>query len=62
MCGVPRCGVDFDGRCLLKDGVPWRYLPPAQSLIDEIAGAGFVPLHWRVQENDWWDHLWMLAA
>jgi SAM-dependent methyltransferase len=67
MCGVPRSPEAIrefhpDSQCLWRDGRPYRYLPPAASLVDEIVGAGFQPLSWRVQENAWWDHLWMVAA
>jgi SAM-dependent methyltransferase len=67
MCGVPRLPEAIreyqpGSHCLLRDGRPHRHLPPASALVDEVVAAGFEPISYRVQENPWWDHLWMVAA
>jgi SAM-dependent methyltransferase len=66
MCGEPRSpeartAFDPSSRYLREDGRACRYLPPRDVLIEEIRVAGFRPISWRLQENDWWDHLWMIA-
>jgi SAM-dependent methyltransferase len=66
MCGPPRSPeavAEFDPQstCLRREGRPYRYLPPAQSLVEEVIVAGFNPVSWRVQTNQWWDHMWMIA-
>ena len=67
MCGDPRSleaceGFDPDDRFLRQHGEPYRYLPTCDALVSELTSAGFKILKKRVQENEWWDHLWLLAS
>ena len=66
MCGQPRSleqGYEFDAKTkyILHEGKQHRYLPEADDLISEAIRSGFQISTSRVQHNEWWDHLWLIA-
>jgi ubiquinone/menaquinone biosynthesis C-methylase UbiE len=67
MCGdlkldrfMPR--YSESGRCLMRDGRPYRTLKPPREIEGELAVAGFRVLHREVSINPWWDHLTVVAT
>lgn len=71
MCGavtIPALRECFDpvSRCQVVDGVAYRYIGEAESLLDELRAAGFEVvasrLRRRESEEDDQDHLWAVAT
>ncbi len=52
---------DFESRCLIQNGVPYRYMGNKNEILDELKKAGFEVLLANVSINSWWDHLSCLA-
>ncbi|WP_421611045.1 hypothetical protein [Bradyrhizobium ottawaense] len=67
MCGPPKSTEarrDYDAgiRCLIRDGVPSRFMPSPESLVQECLAAGFEFVSADLSKNSWWDHLELLLA
>lgn len=65
-CGEPKeekdlKNFDWQRRCLLKNGEPYRYFGSTDSILKEIQFAGFVIVHFEEKTNPWWNHLVVYA-